>query len=225
MKRRIFTAAIMTGTMFIFYGVAGAIPLANTVYFEDFESKSLLTEWTNSNTSFDSNVTFYLGDYTTNSSTILTLTGLGAHTELALDFDLYLFGSWDGENTTYGKDYFGLMGDGVDDIWTFTNHQTQGQTYPGSPSEIYGSGSSATYVYRDFDLTGTGTGINIAHTGDTFSMTFYSNTTQSDEWWGIDNVQVSINNDTPIPEPATMLLFGTGLVGLLGAKRRKNKKQ
>ena len=49
-------------------------------------------------------------------------------------------------------------------------------------------------------------------------------------YWGnplsrhIEIQRVDIGNSNPVPEPATMLLFGTGLAGLAGLRRRQAKK-
>ena len=38
---------------------------------------------------------------------------------------------------------------------------------------------------------------------------------------GWDTLRVELNNTEPVPEPATMLLFGTGLLGLVGYNRKR----
>ena len=175
---------------------------AQVVYSEGF-STGVRGEWSatslNTRRSF---LTIYHGDFTRTGSTTLTLTGLGAHDQISLAFDLYLFSTWDGEGTTFGKDFFSLSGD-VTFSETFTNHQLEGQSYTGSPDECYVGRTqstctldlSRTDVYRELDPTGTGNEFLVSHTGSTFTVTFGGPTTQRDEQWGIDNVTVSISGD------------------------------
>ena len=40
---------------------------------------------------------------------------------------------------------------------------------------------------------------------------------------GIPDNPLALNNQQPVPEPATILLFGTGIAGLLGARLRRKK--
>jgi len=47
-------------------------------------------------------------------------------------------------------------------------------------------------------------------------------TTRSPSWVGWDEIQIMAAN--PVPEPATVLLFGIGLAGLAGSRVRRKKK-
>lgn len=42
-------------------------------------------------------------------------------------------------------------------------------------------------------------------------------------WPSIDNMVINESGASPVPEPATMLLFGLGILGLVGVSRKKQK--
>ena len=47
--------------------------------------------------------------------------------------------------------------------------------------------------------------------------------TQTD-FWGLDDIRFASSSVTPVPEPSTLLLLGSGLAGLIGYGRRRMRK-
>jgi hypothetical protein len=166
----------------------------------------------------------------------LNLANLPTHSVIALGFDLYTIRSWDGNVTRVGgPDIFQFvesMGR-VDFQTTFSNNYVYGdqfnQAYPGRyPGGVFPSQSGAiekqTLGYT-FDNFGYGVvredavyhlSFTFAHSDPTLLVLFRAQNLSSlaDESWGLDNVVVSGDTPTNIPEPGTILLGSAGLLFL-----------
>ena len=187
-------------------------PSCETLIFEnDFESSLNTTVW--STTSgvipplFSYNSTQVFGPFG-NKTINLDLSGLPTHTYIRVEFNLYIFDSWDGNNA---NDEWKLKVDGVDRIYTdFDNHTWNSapgnmQSYPhnveflnpvltdaiqsGLPNRCWNSSNSgplgsSTSLYFINNIT--------QHTGTSLTIGLQGLGLQSlcDESWGIDNVKV-----------------------------------
>ena len=178
----------------------------------------------------------FLGQFS-NQNVILTLNNLHpAHTQVTIDFDLYVIRSWDGNfsEDNRGPDFWGIdQGtppvdpEDWDYITTFSNWDPATgphQAYPGiagvgdNPARTDAiENNSLGFLFDD----GNGPVIQDAvyhghlvysHTASTFIVTFGAENLQalSDESWGIDNVAVTVD----IPEPATLLLLTFGALAI-----------
>ena len=195
---------------------------ATLIYSHDFESP-VGHEWSTSRTSYDDDTTTFLGRFGNETAT-LSLADIGAHSNITVSFDLILWDSWDGENTRWGKDYQGLKADNsLVYEYTFARpNANTSSTNPDTTPDLVGKFGMTSWwedaLYKNFN-----NGFTFDHTGSGLTLSFYGRHLQplGDESWGIDNIIVYTDNDaTPVPEPATILLFGCGLVGLAGVVKK-----
>lgn len=179
----------------------------------------------------------WLGDRQfANSSTTLTLTGLTPGVVHHVAFDLYLGGTWDG-SISFGPDFFRLNSSSAGDLInaTFRNggigDSTPVQTYSDA-TPLGDGGLFPTRAGADVPNSepiysfGRGAGnplLSFTATGETELLTFNSRDFQGigDEFFALDNVLVTNNVESMVPEPTSFTLLLGLATTLAGTRRRK----
>ncbi len=159
------------------------------------------------------------------SKTTLTLTGLPAHTTVSLDFLLAIVDSWDGSSGGFHPDIFNVtVGGSTVFAYTFDN-VGHPQSYP-IAKRLFSQNVAFSSMWADsaYDMAAEPLLQNIPHTGSSLTVSFFASGAGwqggNDEFWGIDNLQVSIN---AVPEPSTCLA-GLSALGMLGLCARRSRK-
>ena len=177
--------------------------------------------------------------------TVLTLTGLPAHTSVSLGFLLAVIDSWDGTSTEkfkgfpYGPDYFNVR---VDNVSIFSQPLTNygAAQVPPLPADVQLLDWPKNLGFNHWDDSAYDLGLdpvfqNIAHTSNTLIVEWFASGAgwqgdnvrfggSQDESWAIDNLRVDLNGvPAPAPLPPTAFLLGSGLLGLglLGFRRMR----
>ena len=150
----------------------------------------------------------FLGQYTANSEAYMDISGLPLHTNVEINFDLYVIGPWAG-NGPPDSDLWVITADGGL-VWGGTiSNTTSFQTYPamqgssGYPAqtgatEVNTLGYSTDSVYHFSRV--------LSHTSNSLGLRFYTCVHNfNGKGWGIDNLRIEINPAVPtVPEPSSL---------------------
>lgn len=166
----------------------------------------------------------------------LTLTGLPTHDTISLSFLFAAIDSLDGTGTFPAGDFFKIVFDGTtlfsESFANASPLQIQSYVPPAGVElarhvDLGFEGPGGYYTDSAYNFGADPRFANFAHTSSSASIEFFifgeGNQPLDDESWAMDNLKVSVTTQA-VPEPSTMLLLGSGLVGLVGYGRRRFKK-
>jgi hypothetical protein len=174
-------------------------------------------------------------------SCTLTLSNLPTHNAIQIGFLLAILNSWDGSSE---NDRFEVLLDGQTLFTeTFDNFFTNDQTYvPPANVQIVDRIDLPPYnkAFPNLGFGGIGTDWgdagydmyfeprlqNIAHSSSSativFRATYSGMSLEYDEYWGIDNLKVTLYGTATVPEPTSGIVFG--FLGLASLKLRNRKR-
>ncbi len=178
----------------------------SAVYVKDFTTGAAGPEWSSTVVSTSPSGQRFLGTLG-NTSTTLSLNSLPAHTQLVLEFDLYIIESWNGNgNQASGSTpdiiEISVVGGPTLKRTTFSNRTRDAQAFPGDfPGGVNpaGTGSLAQNALG-YPLSNDGFGdtsyrlrFTFNHTGGTITLKFAAQQSSGqNERWGIDNVRLNV---------------------------------
>jgi hypothetical protein len=224
-------------------GTLAAASWAQTVYSNDFSANA--SNFTTSGrvdlpttANAASPLSSMLGKFANNEFTNLNLTGLIPNETYTIDFDLFIGGSWDGKNNTFGPDcwilrenyadrylvnttYSRVNDPGFRQDYSDSNPTGGGSFNAGTGADVTSSNPDLFAGYNIYYFGGERGNPVLSFTSNSAgmaSLTFQGIGLQNvnDEYWAIDNVVVR-----RVPEPGTALLALLSVPALGLLRRRK----